>query len=101
MRVIAKNNLKKFGETNSNSEQALLSWHDEVKNSSWSNSSDLKKSFASASIITSKRVVFNIKGNDYRLIVDVEYRLKLVFVVCFGTHKEYDLIDVKSISFKK
>lgn len=100
MRVIAKKYLKEFWEKNSKSKQSLLSWYDEVKNLDWSNSSDLKLNFSSASIITSKRVVFNIKGNDYRLIVDIEYRLKLVFIVWIGTHKEYDLIDVKKIEFK-
>jgi mRNA interferase HigB len=51
--------------------------------------------------LTSKRVVFNIKGNQYRLIVDIEYKLKIVFVVWFGTHKEYDKIDAKTVSYEK
>ena len=51
-------------------------------------------------LLSSKRVVFNIKGNDYRLIVDVEYKLKIVFVVWFGTHSEYDKIDAKTVSYE-
>lgn len=101
MRIISRSYLKDFGEKYSNSKQALLSWYDEVKKLEWENSADLKKSFSSASIITFKRVVFNIKGNEYRLIVDIEYKLKLIFVVWIGTHKEYDFIDVKKIEFKK
>lgn len=61
---------------------------------------DLKSKYGNASIINSKRVVFNIKGNDYRLLVDIEYSLKMVFVVWFGTHKEYDRIDVKEMKYE-
>lgn len=101
MRVIARSYLKDFWEKNPKSKQSLLSWYDEVKALDWNNSSELKSNFSSASIITSKRVVFNIKGNDYRLIVDIEYRLKIIFIVWVGTHNEYDLIDAKKIEFKK
>lgn len=80
--------------------QSLLSWIFEVRNSSWANAGELKEKYGNASIISAKRVVFNIKGNEYRLIVDIEYKLKLVFVVWFGTHKEYDKIDVRSISYE-
>jgi len=62
---------------------------------------ELKQQFKSASIISNKRVVFNINGNKFRLIVDIEFRLKIVFIVWFGTHNEYDLIDVKTIEYVK
>lgn len=101
MRIIARSYLKDFWEKNPKSKQSLLSWYDELKSLDWDNSADLKSNFSSTSIITSKRVVFNIKGNDYRLIVDIEYRLKIIFIVLIGTHKEYDLIDSKKIEFKK
>jgi len=55
--------------------------------------------YGNASIISSKRVVFNIKGNDFRLIVDIEYKLEIVFIVWFGTYEEYDKIDAKRISY--
>jgi len=61
----------------------------------------LKKQYRNASIITSKRVVFNIKGNSYRLVVDVEYKLGIVFIVWLGTHKEYDNINMKEIKYVK
>ena len=76
-------------------EEPLRAWIYEVKYSTWNNANDLKAKYKSASIIGSKRVVFNLKGNDFRLIVDVEYKLKIVFIVWFGTHTEYDKIDEK------
>lgn len=72
----------------------------EVRFSTWDNANELKSNFGSASIISSKRVVFNIKGNEYRLIVDIEYKLKLVFVVWFGTHQEYNNIDAKTVTYE-
>ncbi len=81
-------------------EEPLIAWIYEVKYSTWNNANDLKAKYRNASIIRSKRVVFNIKGNDYRLIVDVEYKLKIVFIVWFGTHKEYEKIDAKTISYE-
>ncbi len=79
----------------------LKAWLQEVKKSSWRNAKELKTKYRNASIINSKRVVFNIKGNDFRLIVDVEYKVKLVFIVWFGTHNEYDKIDAKTIEYEK
>jgi mRNA interferase HigB len=69
---------------------SLRAWLYEVKNSEWDNSNELKSKYGNASKINSKRVVFNIKGNDFRLIVDVEYKLKIVFILWFGTHDEYN-----------
>jgi len=72
----------------------------EVKFSTWKYANELKAKYSNAGIISSKRIVFNIKGNDYRLIVDVEYKLKIVFIVWFGTHKEYDKIDAKKVNYE-
>lgn len=80
-------------------EESVKAWIYEVRYSNWSNSTELKAKYGNASIISSKRVVFNIKGNDYRLLVDIEYKLKIVFVVWFGTHTEYDKIDAKTIRY--
>lgn len=80
--------------------ESLKVWIFEVKFSTWNNFNELKSKYRNASIISSKRVVFNIKGNDYRLIVDVEYKLKLVFIVWFGTHEEYDKIDAKTVRYE-
>ncbi|MCP4460320.1 MAG: type II toxin-antitoxin system HigB family toxin [Cytophagales bacterium] len=80
--------------------ESIKAWIYEVRFSTWSNANELKAKYGNASIISSKRVVFNIKGNDYRLIVDIEYKLKIVFVVWFGTHSEYDDIDTKEIRYE-
>lgn len=81
-------------------QKALQAWIYEVKYSEWNNSAELKLKYKNASVISSKRVVFNIKGNEYRLIVDIEYKLKIVFIVWFGTHKEYDKIDAKEVNYE-
>jgi len=80
--------------------ESLKAWIYEVKFSTWDNANELKAKYGNASIVSSKRVVFNIKGNDYRLIVDIEYKLKIVFIVWFGTHKEYDKIDAKTVNYE-
>lgn len=77
----------------------IKSWIQEAESTVWKNSAQLKLKYKNASIINSKRVVFNIKGNDYRLVVDIEYRLKIIFIVWVGTHSQYDKIDVKTISY--
>jgi mRNA interferase HigB len=81
-------------------EDSIKAWIFEVRNSCWESANDLKAKFRNASVINSKRVVFNIKGNDFRLIVDIEYMLQIVFVVWFGTHAEYELIDVKTVRYE-
>lgn len=101
MRVIAIQTLKRYWETYHKAQQALLSWHEEVEIAQWSSPNELKMQYRNASVINEKRVVFNIHGNSYRLIVDIEYRLKIVFVVWFGTHKEYDKIDARTVSYVK
>lgn len=85
---------------NKSAEKQIQAWVYEVKYTDWDSASELKLKYKNASIINSKRVVFNIKGNDYRLVVDIEYKLKIVFIVWFGTHTEYDKIDVKEVSYE-
>ncbi|MBN1952045.1 MAG: type II toxin-antitoxin system HigB family toxin [Bacteroidales bacterium] len=101
MRIIKEKTLTDYCRLNKYQQAAesLKAWIYEVKYSTWNNANELKAKYANASIISSKRVVFNIKGNDYRLIVDIEYKLKIVFVVWFGTHKEYDKIDANAVSY--
>lgn len=101
MRIIAVSTLKNYWIEFPQAEQSLLSWHEEVENAEWNSPNELKAQYGSASILTDKRVVFNIHGNTFRLIVDVEYRLKIVFIVWFGTHDNYDKIDAKQISYVK
>jgi mRNA interferase HigB len=81
-------------------EESLKAWLHEARYSNWNNSNELKEKYRNASIVGSKRVIFNIKGNDYRLIVDIEYKLNIIFIVWFGTHAEYDKIDVKTVKYE-
>lgn len=101
MRVIPVKTLKEYAKHFRRGEQALFSWYNEAAIAEWNSPAELKAQYKNASIINNQRVVFNIHGNSYRLIVDIEYRLKIVFVVWFGTHKQYDNIDVKTISYVK
>lgn len=101
MRVIAVRTLKENWELFPAAKQALLAWYEEAEASQWNNPNELKQQYRNASILTDKRVVFNIHGNTFRLIVDIEYRLKIVFIVWFGTHKQYDKIDARKISYAK
>jgi mRNA interferase HigB len=101
MRVIAVRTLKKHWELFPQARQALLAWYEEAEAAQWNSPNELKQQYRNASILTDKRVVFNIHGNTFRLIVDIEYRLKILFVVWFGTHKQYDNIDTKKISYVK
>ena len=101
MRVIAVKTLKDYIKEFHQAEQALFSWFDETFAAEWNNAAELKTQYKTASILNNKRVVFKIHGNSYRLIVDIEYRLKIVFIVWFGTHKQYDNIDAKNISYVK
>ena len=92
MRIVKESTLKDYYQKSKykKAEESIKAWIYEVRYSVWNNANELKAKYRNASIITSKRVVFNIKGNDYRLIVDIEYKLKIVFVVWFGTHVEYN-----------
>ena len=101
MRIIKESTLTKLSEQAryKRAEQAIRSWIYEVRFSDWKNTAELKAKYKNASVISSKRVVFNICGNKYRLVVDIEYRLKIIFVVWFGTHNEYDSIDVNEVSY--
>lgn len=78
-----------------------MAWNEEITDADWKNPNELKAQFGKASLLGSKRVIFNINGNLFRLIVDVEYKFKLVFVIWFGSHSEYDKIDAHEIRFDK
>ena len=99
MRVIAVKTLKDYADEFHQATQPLLSWYEEASAAQWGSPNELKAQYKNASILNDKRVVFNIHGNSYRLIVDIEYRL--VFIVWFGTHKQYDNINAKTISYVK
>lgn len=101
MRIIAVRTLKEYLELFPQAKQQLLAWYEEASVAEWNNPNELKDQYRNSSVLTAKRVVFNIHGNSYRLIVDIEYRLKIVFIVWFGTHKEYDNVDAKKINYVK
>lgn len=100
MHIVAVKFLRAFWEKHPDSEQALKSWVDEVKKAVWSQPAQIKEQFRSASILKNKRVVFNIKGNDYRLVVSVAYRYQAAYVKFIGTHKEYDAIDAETVEME-
>jgi len=97
MRVIAVKTLRDFSAKHPLAKQALLAWHDEACKANWQQPADIKRHFASASLVGNNRVVFNIKGNDYRLVVLVRYDKGLMFVRFVGTHAQYDKIDVLTV----
>jgi len=101
MRIVSKNTLRIMWIKYREAEHPLKTWYEEVRKSDWTNHNDMKRTFRNASIVGPKRVIFNIKGNKYRLIVDIEYHIRLMFIVWFGTHSEYDKINVKSIAYDK
>jgi mRNA interferase HigB len=105
VRIIARSSLTRFiqkleGHKDQRTVKAALdSWFQEARQAAWKTSSDVKASYAHASIVGADRVVFNIKGNAYRLVVAVDYRRGTVFIKWLGTHREYDAIDVRTIQY--
>lgn len=77
--------------------QAVQTWCDEVRKAQWGQPADIKEQFASASILKDRRAVFNLKGNDYRVVVAVAYNTGFVYVKFIGTHVEYDAVDANTI----
>lgn len=88
MRIISKRTLIEYWEKHLDCEQALRAWHDEVSKATWQTPQDIKRQYVNASFVANNRVVFNIKGNQHRLIVAVAYSLGAVYVKFVGTHNE-------------
>jgi mRNA interferase HigB len=97
MKVIAIGALRSFWERHPAAEQPLKAWHDEARHASWRTPRDIRLRYASASFVGRNRVVFNIKGNDYRLVVAVAYRFQAVYIKFIGSHAEYDRIDAATV----
>jgi mRNA interferase HigB len=97
MRVIAVSTLRDFWQRYPDAEQPLKAWYAEATTATWTQPADIKAQYRSASVLKNRRVVFNIKGSDYRLIVAVAYKLQVVYVMFVGTHKEYDALDAETI----
>jgi mRNA interferase HigB len=97
MRIIARSTLRQFWEKHPETEQPLKAWFYEVSQAQWKSPAEVKQAHRNASIIANNRVVFNIKGNNYRLIVHIRYDISIVFIRFIGTHQEYDKIDATTI----
>ncbi|MDD4929316.1 MAG: type II toxin-antitoxin system HigB family toxin [Gallionella sp.] len=100
MRIVSVKILREFWVQFPNAEQHLKAWVDEVKQADWHQPPDIKAKYRSASILKNRRVVFNIKGNDYRLVVSVAYRFGAVYIKFIGTHAQYDAIDAETIEME-
>ncbi len=97
VRIFAKSTLRQFWERRPDSEQYLKTWFDVASKSEWKTPNDVKKSYANASILKDNRVVFNIKGNSYRLVTKFNFEKQLIFIRFIGTHVEYNKIDANTI----
>jgi mRNA interferase HigB len=103
MRIIARSTLRAFVESlagrsdHAAMKAALDAWFHEVRKAQWRNAADVKRSYATASVVNAERIVFNVKGNAYRLVVAVDFEKGIVWIKWIGTHKDYDRIDVTKV----
>lgn len=97
MNVISKKTLILFYEKHPQAKTPLEVWHSDVRKAQWDSPEQIKREYSSTSFLRDNRVVFNIKGNDYRLIVHIDYKRKIVRVKFIGTHSEYDKINAEEI----
>ena len=97
MRIISKGILREFWLKHADCEQALKSWYQEAHKSNWKSPNDIKAEYPSASILMNNRVVFNIKGNSYRLIAKISYKYQMIWIRFIGTHREYDDVNANLI----
>ena len=97
MRVIAKRTLRQFWEQYPDAQGPLEAWHSETVKAHWKDPQQIKEKFGSASILKGGRVVFNIGGNKYRLVLAMDYRRQACYVKFVGTHRKYDAIDAETV----
>ena len=97
MRIIARKTLRAFWGQRPDAEGPLKAWYAEVKGAQWTSPAEIKAQYGSASILKNGRVVFNIGGNKYRLVVHINYAVDIVYIRFVGTHREYDAIDAEVI----
>ena len=107
MRIIARRTLREFVQSLAGHKDqpavkaALDAWFDEAKKARWRSTADVKRSYATASIVTGERIVFNVKGNDYRLVVAVDFEKGIVWIKWLGSHRDCDRIDVTKVEYEK
>lgn len=103
MRIIARRTLREFIVSQEGRKDhvalkaALEAWFAEVSKAEWASTADVKRLYATASIVSADRIVFNIKGNDYRLVVSVDFEKAILWIKWIGAHEDYDKIDVKEV----
>ena len=107
MRIIARRTLREFVDSRAGRQDqgalkaAVDAWFDEVKKARWTSTASVKQLYATASVVSGERIVFNIKGNDYRLVVAVDFEKSIVWIKWIGTHAEYDGIDVQEVQHER
>ncbi|WP_375642720.1 MULTISPECIES: type II toxin-antitoxin system HigB family toxin [unclassified Bartonella] len=101
MKIVKISTLQTFWARYPDAEQPLKAWVDEAKNAQWRSPHDIKEKYKNASILKNNRVVFNIRGNDYRLIVSIFYPAGWLYIKFIGTHKQYDAIDANTVELKE
>lgn len=97
MRIIARSTLRKFWEQHVDAERPLVEWYALVSKAQWSNPAALKQDIRTASILKGRRAVFNIGGNKYRLVVDIDYSRQWLWIKFIGTHQDYDSIEAETV----
>jgi mRNA interferase HigB len=107
MRIIARRTLQEFvlslsaKKEQSSVKGALDAWFEEARKAHWTGTADVRRSYATASIISSERIVFNIKGNSYRLVVAADFAKQIVWIKWIGSHGDYDRIDVSKVKYER
>ena len=99
MKVLVKKTIQYYIKKYPKAETQLMIWYTEFSRQKFTNFNELKTVYGNASIVNNNRVVFNIKGNDFRLVISINFTQAASYIIWFGTHKEYDKIDVQTISF--
>jgi mRNA interferase HigB len=97
VRVFNRSTVRAFSDAHADARQALFAWFTEVERANWGGPDEIKTAYPSASLLAGNRVVFNVKGNKYRVVVAVKYEFFAVYVRFIGTHAEYDKIDAATI----
>ena len=107
MKIVARSTLRNFVASRAGHKDqpalksALDSWFEEVRKAHWRNTAEVKRLYATASIVSAGRIVFNIKGNSYRPVVSVDFEKSMVWIKWLGTHRDYDRIDALKVEHEK
>lgn len=101
MKILVKRTLHYYSEKYPLAEKQLVAWAEEFQKGEYSNFNQLKNVFGNASIVANNRIIFNIKGNDFRLIVSINFIQNVCYIIWFGTHNEYDKINAETVSYDK